>query len=856
MTRKRRFSLLTLLWLLASVSLMKAQELKVEKGFDLFRTLPDFESVQSFIDCPVPGLTFETHSTSVLTGCASFDGDIRLQGSPLETFRGVTVGAVDTIVERKSTLDFGMPTESMTLTTPIELVALNLVSVAPVQIQCDQGPTRWRVQVEVDSTTGSSQGQMAVTLNHPALTGGKAASNLDVCPRVTFTRVDPGGSGSFVIYPCDLLCGPQLVGETAWSFTPPPGSTEVLKIDGLTTPNFFFADPPSSMLSSQFKSLAKAAGVAATPLECECGFRYPHLSPTHTHQACSPCPCDADIVAPTLRTPSTPESPLECTGKNASGEGGISASDPFVATWLSSAVCDDVTSPIRFCGPVNPPSFFRLGPPENPPAHCVGTTTVNFRAEDKCGNRTNRSVPLRVQDTRGAVVTSGDGTFDCLTPPAGGVQCYFQNPDPPISDNPFDFETIRQSFTSDLCSEVADWWFVDCASDQPDDVRADGNTTGDCVVAPDRRSFCVRAERAGGIEGGRHYSVKIQAKDECGNTGDPAVIGFIHVPLELPPGDTCTEVPPCRPECSAEPTAGEVPLAVNFSSKSNCPVESWTWDFGDGGTSQDPMATSHTYSAPSTYAPKLTVKFTGFDSPVTVACPAITVAPRPPVAACSVTPASGTAPLAVTGTDQSTAGTSPITSWSWDFGDGNTSSSQNTSHTYASPGTYTVTLTVSDGTLTSTANCGTVVVNAPPPPPCIPSTCLLRLDGVAPNGQDKIYINLANRLGCTSHTFNVTQICQDEEVSENPRDRNVPDGALLDPVQQLPWVRAERHDSANNKSGRVYHLTFEASPGPTPCGGVVTVCIPHDQGKEESDDCTGGAVWDSTKEGNVSCPTP
>lgn len=849
MIRNRSFPLLTLVLFMASFSLAMAQELKIEKGFDLFRTLPDFESVQSFIDCPVPALTFENSSTTPLTGCVSFDGDIRLQGSPLETFRGVTVGSVDTIVERKATLDFGMPMQTMTLTTPIELVALNLSSVFPVQVQCDQGLTRWRVQVEVDPSTGVSDGEMAVTLNHPQLTGGKAASSLNVCPRVTFTRVDAGGSGSFVIYPCDLLCGPQLVGETAWSFTPPPGSTDVLKVDGLTTPNFFFAEPPSGMLSSGFRSLAKAAGVDETPLACECGFRYPHLSPTHTHQACSPCPCDADIVPPVLSTPTIPDPPRECTGKNASGEGGIPVTDPFIATWLSSAECSDATSPIKFCGAVNPPGFFRLGAPENPPAHCVGTTTVSFRAEDKCGNKTDRSVALRVRDTGGAMVKPGEDDFDCLTPPAGGVQCYYQTPDPPTEDNPFDFETIRQSFTNDLCSDVADWWFVDCASDQPDNDRADGNTTGDCVVAPDRRSFCVRSERAGDVEGGRRYSVKIQAKDECGNTGDPEVIGFIHVPLELPAENACTEVPVCKPECSAEPAAGEVPLSVSFSSKSNCPVDSWTWDFGDGGASQDPMATSHTYTTPSSYDPKLTVKFSGFDSPVTVACPTITAAPRPPAAACAVDPTSGLAPLTVNGTDQSTAGTFPITSWSWDFGDGNTSSDQNPSHTYDNAGTYTVSLTVSDGALSSTATCGTVAVREPPLPVCVPASCVLRQVGVPPNGE-RIYIDLAEQLGCSSLTFTVNKICQDEEVRESQRDRNVPDGGF---DEDLPWVRAERSQRAGDQSGRLYFLTFEAGPGPAPCGGVVTVCIPHDQGQQSSDDCTGEATFDSTQETNVAC---
>lgn len=67
--------------------------------------------------------------------------------------------------------------------------------------------------------------------------------------------------------------------------------------------------------------------------------------------------------------------------------------------------------------------------------------------------------------------------------------------------------------------------------------------------------------------------------------------------------------------------------------------------------------------------------------------------PVAPVAAFTGTPTSGTAPLLVAFTDQSTG--SP-TSWSWNFGDGGTSTAQNPSYTYSTAGTYTVTLTASN----------------------------------------------------------------------------------------------------------------------------------------------------------------
>jgi len=65
----------------------------------------------------------------------------------------------------------------------------------------------------------------------------------------------------------------------------------------------------------------------------------------------------------------------------------------------------------------------------------------------------------------------------------------------------------------------------------------------------------------------------------------------------------------------------------------------------------------------------------------------------PPVAAFSGSPTSGTAPLDVQFTDEST---NAPTSWSWNFGDGGNSTAQNPSHTYTTAGTYTVSLTVSN----------------------------------------------------------------------------------------------------------------------------------------------------------------
>ncbi len=137
------------------------------------------------------------------------------------------------------------------------------------------------------------------------------------------------------------------------------------------------------------------------------------------------------------------------------------------------------------------------------------------------------------------------------------------------------------------------------------------------------------------------------------------------------------------------PTSGTYPLTVNFSDLSTGAPTSWSWTFGDGGSStqQNP---SYIYTTAGTYTVSLTAtNAQGNDTDTKVGYITVT-APPAPVAAFVGAPTSGTYPLDVVFTDQSSG--SP-TSWSWTFGDGGNSTLQNPSHTYTAVGTYTVTLT-------------------------------------------------------------------------------------------------------------------------------------------------------------------
>ena len=166
---------------------------------------------------------------------------------------------------------------------------------------------------------------------------------------------------------------------------------------------------------------------------------------------------------------------------------------------------------------------------------------------------------------------------------------------------------------------------------------------------------------------------------------------YLHNYIELSPSGTPTA------DFSGSPVSGQAPLAVSFTDQSTGSPTSWSWDFGDGGTStqQNP---SHTYSAAGQYTVGLTA--TNSAGSNTASKTNYVTVSAAPVANFSGTPTTGPAPLTVNFTDTSTG--SP-TSWSWTFGDGGTSTAQNPSHTYSVAGQYTVSLTATNSAGSNTA---------------------------------------------------------------------------------------------------------------------------------------------------------
>src|SRR5207245_7598532 len=104
---------------------------------------------------------------------------------------------------------------------------------------------------------------------------------------------------------------------------------------------------------------------------------------------------------------------------------------------------------------------------------------------------------------------------------------------------------------------------------------------------------------------------------------------------------------------SVTPSSGTAPLTVTADASGSTdpdstPISSYTFDFGDGTTpvTQGTATLTRQYAKAGTYTLKVTV--TDTVNPPANATATVTVADAPPVAALSVTPSSGTAPLGVT----------------------------------------------------------------------------------------------------------------------------------------------------------------------------------------------------------------
>ena len=158
-------------------------------------------------------------------------------------------------------------------------------------------------------------------------------------------------------------------------------------------------------------------------------------------------------------------------------------------------------------------------------------------------------------------------------------------------------------------------------------------------------------------------------------------------------GEPPAEAP--NAEFSADNTHVTVGEEIYFSDQSAGNPTEWSWEFGDGETSdvQDP---THAYSAAGSYTVSLIVTNpTGSDTETKEDYIQVYEA----VAAQFSVKTEVVVGQVITFTDQSTG--SP-TEWFWDFGDGETSDVQNPTYAYSAAGSYTVSLTVTNPAMSDT----------------------------------------------------------------------------------------------------------------------------------------------------------
>ena len=161
------------------------------------------------------------------------------------------------------------------------------------------------------------------------------------------------------------------------------------------------------------------------------------------------------------------------------------------------------------------------------------------------------------------------------------------------------------------------------------------------------------------------------------------------------------------------PTAGIAPVAVTASTAgsiaTNSAITSSTIDFGDGSVMNGPTAT-HTYSASGAYVVKATIT-DNYGKSATATAAVNIAANQPPLAALSMSPAQGVAPVTVTA---STAASSDpdgtVASSVINFGDGTIAAGPTVSHVYKTAGTYAVTATVTDNLGASSSTSGSISV--------------------------------------------------------------------------------------------------------------------------------------------------
>jgi len=179
--RRHPASSVLALWTLASlIAVRSAHADDVLPGIDMFVTSGCGSHVD-FAPTPLPANFFDP-------GSDAFSGDVPVTGEPLATAPPGIVFPVDTIIERQAQAVLPLVC-GPAATIPIEIVALDLRSCAPITVTYNGGmnPELWDVEVSLSSIFPQQPGSM--TIAHNCAEGGDFSATLPVTPKYVFTRL-------------------------------------------------------------------------------------------------------------------------------------------------------------------------------------------------------------------------------------------------------------------------------------------------------------------------------------------------------------------------------------------------------------------------------------------------------------------------------------------------------------------------------------------------------------------------------------------------------------------------------------------------------------------------------------------
>ena len=141
------------------------------------------------------------------------------------------------------------------------------------------------------------------------------------------------------------------------------------------------------------------------------------------------------------------------------------------------------------------------------------------------------------------------------------------------------------------------------------------------------------------------------------------------------------------------PTTDDIVHFTDSSYDYDGNVTAWSWNFGDGVTSNNQNPT-HQFQNYGSY--NVILEVTDSDGLIDINDITYITVKKKPTAHFSFSPSTPKLDDTIQFTDLSSAYNSTIISYSWNFGDGTTSTEKNPTHKYQSSRTYTVTLEVTD----------------------------------------------------------------------------------------------------------------------------------------------------------------